>query len=101
MGLFQSLDKQVSLIQHVAGMVLTRIVAMLVNEASLIVQEKIADAEGVNIAMKMGLNFPLGPLEWAEKWGFSSVSKTLDNLFKVYGLRYKKSTFLQQNGEKN
>ena len=48
--------------------------------------------------MRMGLNYPLGPLEWAEKWGFSSVSKTLDNLFKVYGIRYKKSPFLKRNG---
>ena len=99
-GLFQSFNKQVSVIQDVAGMIITRIVAMLVNEASLIVQEKIADAKGVNLAMRMGLNYPLGPLEWAEKWGFYSVSKTLDNLFRVYGIRYKKSPLLKRNGEK-
>ena len=100
-GLFQSFEKQVSVIQDVSGMIITRIVAMLVNEASLIVQDKIADAEGVNIAMRMGLNYPLGPFEWAEKWGLSSVSKTLDNLFKVYGIRYKKSSFLKRNEGKN
>ncbi len=99
-GLFESFNKEVSVIQDVPGMIITRIVAMLVNEASMVVQEKIADAEGVNIAMRMGLNYPLGPLEWAEKWGFSSVSKTLDNLFKVYGTRYKKSHFLKLNGKK-
>tara|TARA_B100001250_G_C19732500_1_gene759193 strand:+ start:75 stop:1187 length:1113 start_codon:yes stop_codon:yes gene_type:complete len=99
-GFFQSFDKQVSLIQDVAGMVLTRIVAMLINEASMIVEEKIADVEGVNKAMIMGLNYPLGPLEWAEKWGCLSVSKTLDNLFNEYGIRYKKSPILERYAEK-
>jgi len=93
-GLFQSFEKQVSVIQDIAGMVLTRIVAMVVNEASLIVQEKIADVDGVNIAMRKGLNYPLGPFEWADKWGLFSVAQALDNLFKVYGKRYQKSSWL-------
>ena len=100
-GLFQSFEKKVSVIQDIAGMILTRIVAMLVNESSLIVEENIADADSVNIAMRKGLNYPLGPLEWAEKWGYFFVAQTLDNLFKVYGKRYQKSPWLKQGGNIN
>ena len=95
-GLFQSLNKKVSVLKDIPGMVLTRTVAMLANEASLLVQEEVADAAGVNLAMRKGVNYPQGPLEWAEQWGLLSVVETLDNLRQVYGERYQVSRWLQQ-----
>mgnify|MGYP002526181802 CR=1 FL=1 len=98
-GLFQSLGKQVSVITDMAGMVLTRTVAMLANEASLLVEEEVADAAGVNLAMRKGVNYPLGPLEWAEQWGWNSVVETLDNLRKVHGERYQTSEWLRKKAK--
>ncbi len=95
-GLFQSLGKQVSVIKDNAGMVLTRTIAMLVNEASLLVQEKVADAAGVNLAMRKGVNYPVGPLEWGEQWGWNSVVETLDNLHQLNPERYQTSEWLRQ-----
>ena len=95
-GLFQSFGKQVSLIKDIPGMVLTRTVAMLVNEASMLVQEKVADAADINLAMKKGVNYPLGSLEWGELWGHNSAVETLENLFSEYGERYRVSSWLQQ-----
>ena len=95
-GLFQSLGKLVSVLKDIPGMVLTRTVAMLSNEASLLVQEEISDAAGVNLAMRKGVNYPQGPLEWAEQWGLFSVVETLDNLRKFYGERYQVSSWLQK-----
>ena len=95
-GLFQSLGKQVSVIKDIAGMVLTRTVAMLANEASLLVQEEVADVAAVNLAMRKGVNYPLGPLEWAEQWGWDSVVETLDNLQQVNAERYQTSEWLRQ-----
>ena len=95
-GLFQSLGKQVSVIKDIAGMVLTRTVAMLANEASLLVQEEVADAAGVNLAMRKGVNYPVGPLEWGEQWGWNSVVETLDNLRKLNPERYQTSEWLRQ-----
>jgi 3-hydroxyacyl-CoA dehydrogenase len=46
-------------------MVLTSKVAMLANEGSLLVQEEVADVAAVNLAMRKGVNYHLGPLEWA------------------------------------
>ena len=95
-GLFQSLGKEVSVIKDVAGMVLTRTVAMLANEASLLVQEEVADAAGVNLAMRKGVNYPVGPLEWAEQWGWNSVVETLENLRQQNAERYQISEWLRK-----
>ena len=95
-GLFQSFGKQVSVIKDVPGMVLTRMVAMLVNEASMLVEEEVADSGDINMAMKKGVNYPLGSLEWGELWGYNGVVETLENLFSEYGERYRVSSWLQQ-----
>jgi len=95
-GLFQFFGKQVSLIKDIPGMVLTRTVAMLVNEASMLVEEEVADTEDINMALKNGVNYPLGSLEWGELWGYNSVVETLENLFSEYGERYRVSSWLQQ-----
>jgi len=83
-------------IKDILGMVLTRTVAMLVNEASMLVVEKVADVEDINLAMKKGVNYPLGFLEWGELWGYDGVVETLGNFFSEYGERYRVSSWLQQ-----
>jgi len=95
-GLFQSCGKKVSLIKDIPGMILTRTIAMLVNEASMLVEEEVADVTDINMALKKGVNYPLGSLEWGEMWGFKSVVETLENLFSKYGERYSVSSWLKQ-----
>ncbi len=98
-GLFQSLGKQVTLIKDIPGMVLTRSIAMLVNEASMLLEEEVADSSNINLAMKKGVNYPIGSLEWGELWGYKSVVETLENLFHEYGERYRVSSWLKQRGK--
>ena len=62
-------------------MVLTRMVAMLVNEASMLLEEEVADSEDINMALKKGVNYPIGSLEWGEFWGYKSVVETLEKSF--------------------
>jgi hypothetical protein len=52
-----------------AGMVLMRTVAMLVNEAADAVNQGVCTASDLDLAMKKGVNYPLGPLEWADSMG--------------------------------
>ena len=84
------------MIKDIPGMVLTRTVAMLVNEASMLVEEEVADTEDINMALKNGVNYPLGSLEWGEVWGYNGVVETLENLFSENGERYRVSSWLQQ-----
>ena len=60
---------------------------------------EVADAAGVNLAMRKGANYPQGTLEWAEQWGFSSVVETLENLRVIYGERYQISNWLLQKAK--
>ena len=64
-----------------ADEILTRVVAALVNEACFALEERVADSAGdIDTAMKLGLNHPRGPFEWARELGPANVLATLDDL---------------------
>jgi 3-hydroxybutyryl-CoA dehydrogenase len=74
-----------------------RTVAMLVNEAAEAVYQGIASAEGVDAAMRKGVNYPVGPMEWGRSIGYATVLDTLRNLGMAYGEdRYRASVWLQR-----
>ena len=84
-GLFQALDKSVSIIDDVPGMLAMRTVCMLANEGADVVNQLVCNEEAVDIAMCYGANYPKGPLEWADMIGPEHIEKTLDNMARVYG----------------
>jgi len=57
-----------------------RVIANLVNEAASAVAEGVATPEAIDIAMRLGTNYPSGPLEWGERIGLANVVRTLDAL---------------------
>jgi 3-hydroxybutyryl-CoA dehydrogenase len=58
----------------------SRILAALVNEAASAVADGVASPESIDTAMRLGANYPAGPLAWGEQWGLSRVVATLDGL---------------------
>lgn len=84
-GLFQALGKAVSPIDDVPGMIVLRTVAMLANEAAYAVHQGVATARAVDIAMTKGVNYPKGPLAWAEEIGLDRILFALDMLARTYG----------------
>jgi 3-hydroxybutyryl-CoA dehydrogenase len=57
----------------------------------------VATAEGVDEAMKLGVNYPVGPLAWADSVGTPTVLQFLDNLARTYGEdRYRASALLRR-----
>ncbi|MFD7979846.1 3-hydroxyacyl-CoA dehydrogenase [Streptomyces sp. NPDC059071] len=83
-GLFQALGKNVSVIGDVPGMIVARTVAMLADVAVDAVDRGVASAEDVDTAMRLGVNYPAGPLEWAAKVGWERLQDLLDELHKRY-----------------
>ncbi|MFF3323354.1 3-hydroxyacyl-CoA dehydrogenase [Streptomyces sp. NPDC002889] len=83
-GLFQALGKDVSLIGDVPGMIVARTVAMLADFAVDALERGVASAEDIDTAMRLGVNYPAGPLEWGERLGFSWVCGLLDTLHDHY-----------------
>jgi 3-hydroxybutyryl-CoA dehydrogenase len=96
-GLFQAAGMQVTPIDDVAGMVVMRTVAMLANEAADAVNQGVCSAEAVDIAMQKGVNYPRGPLAWADSIGIAHIVAVLANLAAAYGEdRYRVSPLLRR-----
>ncbi|MFD7027732.1 3-hydroxyacyl-CoA dehydrogenase [Streptomyces sp. NPDC059917] len=68
-GLFQKLGKDVSVIGDVPGMIVARTVAMLIDLTADAVARGVATAEDIDTAMRLGVNYPLGPSQWHAELG--------------------------------
>ena len=62
------------------GLVSARIVSMIINEAYYALEENVSTKEQIDIAMKLGTNYPFGPFEWSEKIGLKNIYTLLKNL---------------------
>lgn len=60
--------------------VFARTLAVIINEAALVLNQDIASRDDIDIAMKLGTNYPRGPLEWAEHIGRRTCRHLLDVL---------------------
>ncbi len=97
-GLLQAAGIAVSRFNDVPGLVVMRTVAMLANEAADAVNQGVCDAKGADAAMRMGVNYPCGPLAWADAIGLSKIGEVLANLGQAYGEdRYRVSPLIQHN----
>ena len=67
-GLFQAGRLDVFVIDDVPGLIVTRTVAMLANLAADALACRVASAADIDLAMRLGVNYPAGPLEWARRW---------------------------------
>jgi len=68
---------------------------MLANEAADAVQQGIATAADIDTAMRKGVNYPCGPLAWADVIGCAQVRDVLVNLIEHYGdTRYRVSPLI-------
>ena len=96
-GLFQAAGFAVTRIDDVPGMAVMRTVAMLANEAADAVNQGVCSAAAVDLAMRKGVNYPHGPLAWAEQIGLDQVVTVLANLAASYGEeRYRVSPLLRR-----
>ena len=84
-GAMQAAGIAVSPLDDVAGLAVLRTVATLANEAADAVTLGIASARDVDVAMQKGVNYPRGPLAWAEAVGVGRVRDVLRNLAAHYG----------------
>lgn len=97
-AIFQIMGKNVTVMDDVAGMCVMRTVCMLANEGADAVNQQVCNEAAVDVAMKGGVNYPQGPLAWADAMGLPVVLTALDNLAQNYGEdRYRASPLLLRN----
>ena len=96
-ALFLALGIHVTIIDDVPGMIVARTLAMLANEAADAVLAGVADAAGVDTAMKLGVGHPEGPLATADRVGLTLINAILINMQGHTGdNRYRQSLLLQR-----
>lgn len=83
-GLLQASGASVSVLDDLPGLLVARTVVMLVNEAVDVIARGVATAHDVDVAMRLGVGYPLGPLEWGDRIGAAAVVAMLDALDRAY-----------------
>src|SRR5664279_16387 len=96
-GLLQATGAAVSVLDDLPGLLVARTAAMLVNEAADVVGQGVASAADVDTAMRLGVGYPVGPLEWGDRIGSARVVALLDALASAYmDGRYRACTTLRR-----
>lgn len=73
-------NKSVEWTPDIAGFISPRVISMLINEAYYTLEDKVTGKEEIDIAMKLGTRYPLGPFEWSQQIGLKNVYELLENL---------------------
>jgi hypothetical protein len=77
-----------------------RAIAMIVNEAYFALGENLATPEAIDLAMKNGVNYPLGPIEWGQKIGLKYIIDLLTEYAEITDdPRYRISKELKMTGK--
>lgn len=94
---FRTINKEIEIVQDRIGMVLPRILCQVINEAAFAIIENIAAPEDIDKAMTLCMQFPRGPIKWAEQIGFDQVYAVLTALYTdLQEERYRIAPILKQ-----
>ncbi len=86
-----------SMIQESTGFVAQRVLAMIVNLGCDIAQQGVASVEDINAAVRLGLGYPYGPIEWGDKLGADKILLILDRMSAISrDPRYRPSAWLRR-----
>lgn len=96
---FACLNRQFIQVADEPGLVAARTVAMIVNEGYFALGEQVSSKEEIDIAMKLGTNYPFGPFEWDNKIGTLKIYGLLNRLSKT-DQRYLPAPLLKQEATK-
>jgi len=86
-------------LEQVAGplapAIMDRLGATVANEAAFALADRVASAEDIDTAMRLGFNWPIGPLEWGERLGHARAAGILDELRELHGEAYRAAPSLR------
>lgn len=92
----QQMGKETVVIQEFPGFVTSRISALVGNEAFYMLQEGLGTPEEIDKAIKLGLNYPMGPFELGDLVGLDTRLNNLKYLHEKLGEKYRPAPLLEQ-----
>ena len=93
----EKLGKTPVQVEEAPGFVVNRILIPMISEGIQVYSEGIASIEGIDTAMKLGCNHPMGPLELGDYIGLDIVLAIMDVIYKETGdSKYRACTLLRK-----
>jgi 3-hydroxybutyryl-CoA dehydrogenase len=83
------MGKQTVVVNESPGFVTSRMSALVGNEAFYMLMEGVASAEDIDWAIKLGLNYPMGPLELGDLVGLDVRLRNLEYLHRTLGEKFR------------
>lgn len=90
----QVMGKETVVVNEFPGFVTSRISTLVGNEAFRMLEEGVGSPEDIDKAIKLGLNFPMGPFELGDLVGLDTRLKNLKYLHETLGERFRPSPLL-------
>jgi len=87
--LSESIGKETVIVKDMQGFVTTRAIAAHMIECIRMYEEGVASAEHIDKAIRLGLNYPMGPLELADLVGLDTMLFVSENMTEAYGDRFR------------
>ena len=84
-----TMGKETVVVNESPGFVTSRMSALVGNEAFYMLMEGVASAKDIDRAIKLGLNYPMGPLELGDLVGLDVRLKNLEYLHKMLGEKFR------------
>jgi 3-hydroxybutyryl-CoA dehydrogenase len=92
--LLTGLHRKAEWVPDQVGFIAPRVLANIINEAYMTLEEKVSDKDQIDIAMQLGTNYPTGPFAWCQKIGLKKVYKLLLGMSEENS-RYRPADLLQ------
>ncbi|HQW83663.1 MAG TPA: 3-hydroxyacyl-CoA dehydrogenase family protein [Ferruginibacter sp.] len=100
-NIFNSLNIKIHAVADEPGFVSARVIAMIINEAYFALGDDVSGKEEIDIAMKLGTNYPYGPFEWATFIGEKNILTLLQKLFETNNRYQPAALLIEKANQKN
>ena len=83
-------------LEETPGFILDRVIASIVNEAAVMYSSRLASKEDIDKMMKVCVNWPMGPFEFADYIGIDRVVEILDEMTVELGPKFQPCFLLRR-----